>query len=71
MKYHINTNAGACMLKWTKKMLWYTKTILFFLVKCPKVVAKHYLHWISLHDDVCCCVEYSNVENHVEILNTK
>jgi hypothetical protein len=31
---------GASMVKWTKKVLWFTKTI-FFLVKGLKVVAKH------------------------------
>ena len=60
---------GANMVKWTKKMLWYTETIVF-AVKGPKVVAKCCLNWISFHDDLCCCVEYSNIENQVEIFNT-
>ena len=50
-------------------MLQYTKTITF-LAKGLKVVAKCYLNWNSFHDDLCCCVEYSNVENQVEIFNT-
>ena len=57
------------MVKWTKKVLQYTKTITF-LAKGLKVVAKCYLNWNSFHDDLCCCVEYSNVENQVEIFNT-
>ena len=57
------------MVKWTKKVLRYTKTI-FFLVKGLKVVGKRCLNLISFHDDLCCCVEYSNVGNQVEILNT-
>ena len=36
---------GACMVKCTKKVLWYTKTILVS-VKNLKVVAKCCLHWI-------------------------
>jgi hypothetical protein len=40
----------------------YSKTIIFG-VKGLKVVAKHCLSWISFHDDLCCCVEYSNVED--------
>ena len=43
-------------------MLQLTKTILF-LVKGLKVVAKRCLNWISFHDGLCCCVEYSNVES--------
>ena len=60
---------GASMVKWTtKKMLWYTKTILF-LVK-GIIVAKHCLNWISFHDDLCYYVQYLNVENQVEISST-
>ena len=41
-----------------------------FLVKGRNVVvAKHCSKWISFHDDLCCCVEYSNVENRLEIFN--
>ena len=47
-------------------MLWYTKTIIF-LVKGLKVVAKRCLNWIFFHDDLYCCVKYSNVEYQVEI----
>ena len=61
-------NMGASMVKWTKKVLWYTKT-LFVLVKGLKVVAKHCLNWIFPHDNLCCCVEYSNLENQDEIFN--
>ena len=50
------------MVKWTKKMLRFTKTIII-LVKGLQVVANHCLNWFSFHDDLCCCVEYSNVEN--------
>ena len=57
------------MVKWTNKMLRCTK-IIIFLVKGLKVVAKRCLNYISFHDDLCCCVEYSNVENKVEIFNT-
>ena len=42
----------ASMIKWTKKVLRYTKTIMF-LVKGLKVVAKHCVNWISFHDDLC------------------
>ena len=41
---HSNTLLGARMVKWTKKMLQYTKTILF-LVKGLKVVTKYCLDW--------------------------
>ena len=57
------------MVKWTEKVLQYTKTIIL-LVKGLKVVAKRCLDWISFHDDLCCCVEYSHVETQVEIFNT-
>jgi hypothetical protein len=60
---------GASMVKWTKKVLWYTKTIIF-LVKGLKVVAKSYLNWNFFYDDLYCCVKYSNVEYQVEIFNT-
>ena len=60
---------GVSMVKWTKKMLRYTKTITF-LVKGLKAIAKRCLNWICIHDDLCCCVEYSNVEHQVEIFNT-
>ena len=60
---------GASMVKWTKKVLQYTKPIISW-VKGLKVVAKRCLNLISFHDDLCCCVEYSNVENQVEIFNT-
>ena len=56
------------MVKWTKKVLRYTKTIIF-LVKGLKVVVKRCLNWISFHDYIRCCVEYSNVENQTEIFN--
>ena len=49
------------MVKWTKQMLWYTKTN-YTLVKGLKVGAKRCLNWISFHDDLCCCVEYSNAK---------
>ena len=39
------------MVKWAKKMLWYTKTI-NVLVKGLKVVVKCCLNWISFHDDL-------------------
>ena len=58
---------GASIVKWAKKALRYTKTIIF--VRSLKVVAKRCLNWISFHDDLCCCVEYSNVETQVEIFN--
>ena len=51
---------GASMVKWTKKVLQYTKFIIIW-VKGLKVVAKHCLDWTSFHVDLCCCVEYSNV----------
>ena len=40
-------------------------------VKGLKVVAKCCLNWISFHDDLCCCVEYSNVENDLQYLSLK
>ena len=64
-----NFRVGASMVKWTNKVLQYTTTIIF-MVKGLKVVAKRCLNWISFHDDFRCCVEYSNIENQVEILNT-
>ena len=50
-------------------MIQYIRTI-FFWVKGLIVVARHCLNWISFHGDLSCCVEYSNVENQVEIFNT-
>ena len=35
-----------------------------------EVAAKRCLNWTSFHDDLCCCMVYSTVENRVEILNT-
>ena len=64
-----NQYEGASMIKWTKKVLRYTKTIIFG-IKSLKVVAKCCFNWISYHDDLCCCVEYSTVEYQVEIFNT-
>ena len=58
------------MVKWTKKVFQYTTTIIV-LVKDLKVVATCCLNWISFHDDLYRCVEYSNVENQVEIFNTR
>ena len=46
---------GANMVEWTRKMLRYTKTIIFG-VKGLKAVAKCCLNWISFHDDLCCVV---------------
>ena len=60
---------GASMVKWTKRVLRYANTIIL-LVKGLKVVAKHCLNWFFFYDDLCCCVQYSNVENQVEIFNT-
>ena len=60
---------GASMVKWTDKVLQYNKTIIL-LVKGANVVAKCCLNWISFCDDLCYCVEYSNVEYQVEIFNT-
>ena len=62
------SDAGAFTVKWTKKMLRYTKTIVFW-VKDLNVVAKCNSNWVSFHHDLCCCVEYSNIENQVEIFN--
>ena len=42
-------------------MLRYTKTI-NLLVKDLKVIAKRCLNSNSFQDDLCCCVEYLNVE---------
>ena len=50
-------DGGASMVKWTKKVLRYTKTKIF-LVKGLKVVAKRYLNWIVFYDDLYCCVKY-------------
>ena len=52
---------GASMVKWTKKVVWYTKTIIV-LVKGLKIVEKGCLNWILFDDDLYCCVIYSNVE---------
>ena len=60
---------GASMVKWTKKVLWYIKTIIS-LVKGLKVVAKCCLNWIFFNDDLFCYVKCSNVEYQVEIFNT-
>ena len=49
---------GANMVKWNKKVLRHTKTIIF-LVKGCKVVAKRCLNWMYFHDNLCCFVEYS------------
>ena len=70
MYVHTHVHRGVSMVKWTKKVLRYTKTIICG-VKGLKVVAKRYLNWTFLfYDDLCCCVEYSNVECQVEIFNT-
>jgi hypothetical protein len=55
-------------VKWTKKVPWYTKTIIF-LVKYLRAIETRFSNWISFHGDVGCCVEYSNVQNQVEIFN--
>ena len=68
-KFFLSNNCYASMVKWTKKVLCYTKTIIF-LVKGLKVVAKSYLNWIFFYDDLYCCVKYSTVEYRVEIFNT-
>jgi hypothetical protein len=60
---------GANMVKWTNKMLRYTK-IIIPLVKGLNIVAKCCLNWISFHDDLCCCIGCSNVANHVEIIKS-
>ena len=39
------------MVKWTTKVLWYTKTIID-VVKGLKVVAKCCVSWIFIHDDL-------------------
>ena len=55
---------GLCGCKHGKvdqKVLRYTQ-ITMFLVKGLKAVAKCCLNWNSFHDDLCCCVEYLNVE---------
>ena len=68
---------GASMVKWTKKnVCWNTKFMGFFLKKnvfCVKVsilVAQCCLNWILFHDDLYCCVKYSNVAYQVEIFRT-
>ena len=43
-------------------MLWYTKTIICW-IKGLIIKKKRCLNWISFHDDLYCCVGYSNVEN--------
>ena len=53
-----------------RKMVWYTKTIVFFGVRGLKVVAKFFLNWDFLHDDLFYLVKYSNVEYQVEIFKT-
>ena len=53
---------GASMVKWTQKMFQLTKTI-FVLVRGLNVVPKRSLNWNSFDGDLCCCVEYSYVEN--------
>ena len=45
---HVYIDEGASMAEWTKKKLQYIKTIIFFLVKGLKVVAKCCLNWIFL-----------------------
>ena len=52
---YIHIHMGASIVKWTKIVLWYTKTIFFF--KGLKVVAKCCLNWISFHDDLYYCVK--------------
>jgi hypothetical protein len=36
----------------------------------PKNSSKAFFNWFSFHDDLYCCVEYTTVENQVEIFNT-
>ena len=47
-------------------MLWYTKSIIFW-VKGLKIVANRCLNLSSFHDDLCCCFEFSNIENQVDL----
>ena len=64
---------GASMVKWTKIVHWYIKTM-YIWVKGLKVVAIcKGLNWIFIirfQDDLYCCVKYSNVELQVEIFKT-
>ena len=55
------TLMGASMVKWTKKMLLYLKTI---------VVANCCLNSIIFHGDLYCCAKYSNVEYKDETFKT-
>ena len=56
---------GASMVKWTKIVLRCTKTIGFFGQRpksSAKVSFKLDFYFLFLHDDLYCCVKYSNVE---------
>jgi hypothetical protein len=67
-KSHALVLMGASMVKWTQKMLQYTRTI--FFGQRPKSSNKALFKLYFFHDDLNCCVEYSNVENQVEMFNT-
>ena len=50
------------MVKWTKIVLGHTKTY-----KRPKSSSQVLFELDIFHDDLYCCVKYSNVEYQVEI----
>ena len=55
------------IVKWTKKMLQYLKTILVLLVKCLKLIEFFSLSWIYFHGVLYCSVEYLVTDDQDEI----
>ena len=52
-----------------KKKLRYIKTLIFFWIKCLKVVAKCCLNLISFYLPLYCCARHPNIEYQYEIFN--
>jgi hypothetical protein len=53
------------MVKWTKKI-----ALVYVFGQRPKSSSKALFKLSFFHDDLCCYVEYSSVENQVEIFST-
>jgi hypothetical protein len=61
---------GESMVKWTKIVLWDTKTIIFLVEGLNIIENCKKNKWDFIHDDLYCCVKYSNVEYQVGVFNT-
>ena len=52
---------GANLVKWTKKLLWYIETKVFFY-QTLKSSRKMLFELEFFHSAIYCCVKYSNIE---------